>query len=122
MGFNSNAIRPQTVAAINEIMEPYGYSIEHVRLSPTIPSPLTKRVTVSREYNDSNLTYPYPSIPFGTIDPPSKSKQAKLQNTDARIGVKISEGELSKFTNKPYLQDAVHEETGTTVSIDFTEE
>lgn len=77
-------------------------------------------VSVVRSEADTNQTYPYPSVAFGTIVPKSKYRKAQLKNTDPRIGVKISEGGLDKFVNRPYLQPETNEETGTTVSIDFT--
>jgi len=73
-----------------------------------------------RESTDTNTTYPYPSIPFGTVTPTSTSRRASLVNTDPRIGVKFSESGIERFTNRPYLIPERNDEIGTTVSIDFT--
>jgi hypothetical protein len=79
-----------------------------------------KSVVLTRETVDTNQTYPYPSVAFGTVAPTSKSRRAQLRNTDPSVGVKISEGGLDKFVNKPYLQPESNGEIGTTVTIDFT--
>ena len=79
-----------------------------------------KSVSLTRSSTDTNQTYPYPSIAFGTVVPTTTSRRARLVNTDPRIGVKVSEGGLDKFVNRAYLQPETNQEMGTTVSIDFT--
>lgn len=79
-----------------------------------------KNVSLTRNATDTNQTYPYPPVAFGTVVPTSKSRRAQLRNTDPSVGVKISEGGLDKFVNRPYLQPESNGEIGTTVTIDFT--
>jgi hypothetical protein len=79
-----------------------------------------KSVSLTRKTEDTNQTYPYPSIPFGSVVPKSKSRRAQLRNTNPSVGIKISEGGFDKFVNKPYLQPESNDEIGTTITIDFT--
>jgi hypothetical protein len=79
-----------------------------------------KNRVLRRQSSDTSTTYPYPSIPFGTVTPTSTSRRSSLVNTDPRIGVKFSESGIERFTNRAYLIPERNDEIGTTVSIDFT--
>ncbi len=75
---------------------------------------------LQRQPSDTNTTYPYPSIPFGTVTPTSTSRRASITNKNPSVGVKISESGIERFTNRPYSIPERNDEIGTTVSIDFT--
>jgi hypothetical protein len=72
-----------------------------------------------RSENDTNETYPYPTVTFGTVSP-TTSRKRMVVNKDQGVGVKFSESGGEKFTNRPYLQTETTNEIGTTVSVDFT--
>jgi len=72
-----------------------------------------------RSENDTNETYPYPAVTFGTVLP-TTSRKRMVVNKDQGVGVKFSESGGERYTNRPYLQTETINETGTTVSVDFT--
>ena len=72
-----------------------------------------------RSENDTNETYPYPAVEFGTVSQ-TTSRKRMVVNKDQGVGVKFSESGGEKFTNRPYLQTETINEIGTTVSVDFT--
>jgi hypothetical protein len=73
-----------------------------------------------RSENDTNETYPYPAVAFGTVAQTTTSRTRMVVNKDQGVGVKFSESGGERYTNRPYLQTETINETGTTVSVDFT--
>jgi hypothetical protein len=116
-------LRGMGIGSSKEIVFPWGQSWSPLAFLNAYLALVGESVTSIvpiRAESDTNLSYPYPSVSFGTVTPKSTSRRASLVNTDPRIGVKFSESGIERFTNRPYLISERNDEVGTTVSVDFT--